>query len=131
MTPPTVSPAALLDGSMVILRDVMSSYDWRYLVDVRDELFVARLDEALKLVGLELSASAKQTSAEGGLYTCESEVMIYMTGAKEVHRVSFTASSPSAAMLMAMREAFAAAGLVAPLKPVRAAGEQLLLGVHR
>lgn len=131
MTMPTVSPAAVLEGGLVILRDVMSSYDWRYLADVRDELFVARLDEALKLVGLELRASAKQTSAEGGLYTCESEVMIYMTGAKEVHRATFTATSPSVAMLMAMREAFAAAGLLAPLRPVRAAGEQLLLGVYR
>ena len=46
------------DTRVAVLRDIMDSYDWSFLLDVRDPLFLSRLREALGFLGLGLDMRA-------------------------------------------------------------------------
>lgn len=104
-----------MDAAMTILRDVMGSYDWSSMLDVRDRLFVSRLREALDLLGVELRLDVV-TTEQGA----EAELTLTLDG--EVVGFHSSATGTAHAALMAAREAFTEAGLLTPLMPLDADG---------
>lgn len=119
-----------IDARVRILRDVMLSYDWSFLLDVRDRAYVGRLEEALGFLGLSLEASAPDPVPEGGLYRATSDVRIRLGRDARTYTGAYTASDPTSAVLMASRAAFAAAGLLSSPRPI-SGGIRLALGPVR
>lgn len=110
-----------LGPRLEVLRDVMTSYDWSTMLDVRDALFVSRLREALDLLGMDLALTV---TASGG-----AELTISLGDESEVYRVPPHESSPLYALLIYAREVFSEAGLMPPIaSPDDGRGIDLRLG---
>lgn len=119
-----------IDARLGILRDVMQSYDWSFLLDVRDRSYVCRLEEALGFLGLSLEATASDPVPEGGLHRATARVRIRLGGECRSFDGICTASDPTAAVLLASRAAFAAAGLILAPRAI-SGGIRLALGPVR
>lgn len=110
-----------LGPRLEVLRDVMTSYDWSTMLDVRDALFVSRLREALDLLGMDLALTV---TASGG-----AELTISLGDESEVYRVPPHESPPLYAPLIYAREVFSEAGLMPPIaSPDDGRGIDLRLG---
>ena len=105
------------DTRVAVLRDIMDSYDWSFLLDVRDPLFLSRLREALGFLGLGLDMRAGPSVEEGGCYRSDAEVVLCMGNETRRYRASRASSDSTGAVLSASRAAFEAAGLVRPPEP--------------
>lgn len=116
-----------IDAGLRVLRDVMLSYDWSFLLDVRDPLYTSRLGEALDLLGMSLEATASGPVPEGGCHRSDAVVVVRRGGESRRFSASASASDPTSAVLEAARAAMAEAGLIAPPLTV-SGGVRLVLG---
>ena len=66
------------DSRLAVLRDIMDGYDWSFLLDVRDPLFVSRLREALGFLGLAMEMRAGPPVGEGRFFRSDAEIVLCM-----------------------------------------------------
>ena len=100
------------DSRIAVLRDIMDGYDWSFLLDVRDPLFVSRLREALGFLGLAMEMRAGPPVGEGRFFRSDAEIVLCMGDERMRYRASHVSSDPSGAVLASARGVFEAAGLM-------------------
>lgn len=107
-----------LGSRMAVLRDIMSGYDWSYLLDVRDGAFLSRLDEALGLLGMTVHAESGTPIRDGAVWRCTAVLSIAHNGEAARFRASAVSDDPRMSAVLSGRAVFAAAGLVGPPSPM-------------
>ena len=119
-----------LESRMRILRDVMLSYDWSFLGDVRDRMYVGRLEEALGFLGMRLDARVSVEGLPDGGFAATATVEVGY--GEESTRFTSASESPdrTGAVLVSALAAFRAAGLVGTPRPLEGGGLRLALGVR-
>lgn len=102
-----------LAGHMVVLRDIMRSYDLSFVMDVRDSAFMARLEEAVRMLGMGLTLHAgSATQMDDGLFESTCVLRISYGSESEEHMYRAVSTDPAIATLLSARGALSDASLL-------------------
>ncbi len=106
-----------LAGRITLLKDVMSSYDLSFMMDIRDPIYMSKLGEAVGALGIRLELSAEPPTVIGdGLFESISHMAIRY--GMEVAEYSYrsVSSDPALAMILAARGVLSMASLINPVR---------------
>ena len=116
-------PGDGLAGRLLVLRDVMSSYDLSFMMDVRDPIYMSKLDEAVGALGLHLELSAEPArDIGGGLYESRSRMTAEYRMESAEYSYRAVSVDPALTMLLAVRGVLSMASLLNPPKDVDVGG---------
>ena len=101
-----------IDSRLILLRGIMTGYDWTFLLDVRDPMFVTRLTEALSFLGMSLRSDVETTVRDGDVYRCSASVEISCLGESRRFEASAVSDDPVMSAVLAGRNSFLEAGLM-------------------
>ncbi len=112
-----------LAGRLLVLRDVMSSYDLSFLMDIRDPMYMSKLNEAVGALGLRLELSAEPAKdIGGGLYESRSRMAVEYRMESAEYSYRAVSVDPVLTMLLAVRGVLSMASLLNQPKDVDTRG---------
>lgn len=108
-----------LAGRLLVLRDVMSSYDLSFMMDIRDPMYMSKLNEAVGALGLRLELSAEPAKdIGGGLYESRSRMAVEYRMESAGYSYRAVSVDPVLTMLLAVRGVLSMASLLNQPKDV-------------
>ncbi len=106
-----------LAGRIMLLKDVMSSYDLSFMMDVRDPMYMSKLYEAVGALGLRLELSADPPVDIGdGLFESRSRMAIRYGMEAAEYSYRSVSVDPALAVILAVRGALSMASLINPVR---------------